>query len=142
MQIPHVFQIISLCEEGKGKKKKQAAPVHRQRDSLDREYSGNKGALCVKGELTEIWLFVAQDHLCASPTPPVGSHAVFQESGSEQKHFEGEARASEDTGEASSPSPLDELLAHLACTKAQAVTSVMGIKGGELVHFSEPLRGL
>lgn len=78
MQTPRAFQIVPL----RGKRiriKGRTCPSTEThtRDSPDREYSGNKEALCVEGVLPEIWLFVARDNLCTSFSPHKLAAAPF-----------------------------------------------------------------
>lgn len=141
MQTPRAFQIAPL----RGKKiriKGRTCPSTEThtRDSPDREYSGNKEALCVEGVLPEIWLFVARDNLCASFSPHELAAAPFSrrvEVNKDILRVNPECR-SRDTGEVSSLLFLsDELLAaRLTCVKARAVTPVMGspfwVPGGRL----------
>lgn len=76
MQIPHVFQIISLCEEGKGKKK------HRQHLSTVREILSIENILETRGpsvsrESSQKSGFSSLRIICVRPPPPQLAATLF-----------------------------------------------------------------
>lgn len=114
------------------KKKGRTCPFSEthMKDSPDREYSGNKRALCVRAE---IWLFVAGDNLRASISPRELAAALFSRRVEVNKDiFRVNPECRGGTGEVSSLVLPDEPLAHFTCMEAQAVTPLMGSKGTEL----------